>query len=1261
MTNQETCLVLCEKCGRTLTAVWNPGGLFGGKKGWDVPACPGCSEARKGIEIETVVCPHCGARMEKGSHQTCLACGNILIKPASLDTVQCPNCKLEVFIPAIHRGSFICNHCKYEIPESYIKTARPIAAPEPGAQYIRLPDTREMLEKRMVIWKHPVSVFPFKSRIQVNEGTYALMYQNGVCQYPLGPGSYPLEESNLSREQRFDVAMARDEDSVVFHTDIYCVLKNLPEVVWGIVTPEITRDSEAESAPSLLETPAFENMDRNAVFTVRSNGRLVYAVCDPKAFMDFVGNRAVSEDDLLSPGTEDGGAGLLLAMTRKEINAAMYACVRAMAAAENVDLARLKLRQPEVIQALIREMDSRVLSYGLCVYSLDLTAFSPEETEASVKNRKKLERIQQMVEENVSWTKNVVLHAAGSGSISAQFTFSGVCRIAVSDKAAFLRQGEIKQYLSSQDSGEIAMNAVMQQKCDAILANQLPQVLQSMIDQGRIADFLLPDLYAQAADALKEAVNQYLVLDGMRVVAFMLNVPVIDPASYSPELKAKLFMEEQDKRFSREEEERKRKLELYIVQDQLALSTQPIRVHMKDDATIDVTAQFSGKCQLRVRDRDVFFASPEAQGFLRADPFVTPSAVADHYKAKLTPPFNSILSMIVQAVVDQTNADVTELNRMMGILQDSVIGSMNDRISRWGLMVESLDIDPPVYLHSSPNLQAWKLFHDTRTGADLANEMDRIKNDRVIFIAKENGRVQMAVDQTHTEAYKAAAAQKNDREEADAAYDVEAARRKHAEMERKYEEKLRGMEMARELDRLLDEAADAKKTRSLESIRREYQQKYIIMEESIQENIRQDQMRQQAKIDEAARAREAQFEDVLSKAENQRALNDIMHKIDQSDLDWRQKLDEYSRLHRQLNEQDFADFTRLRARAKADADWIGAETHSRVQREDNDAYYVVRSTRIKLAAQEADLLDSISRRAEELDEKSDAARQTLDERRASLSFEQKMREKAQQLSDDMQRVSQQFQQELALREKDDALAQKRLELDKLKYVFDYLTSAIQSREKIDIAQFDAEKEIKTAEAKYDAVKQTVIQQAEKQRAQDQLKREDSIAQNAAALNEKILEIQKALEMTRLMNERNADNQRAQQAIHHDDAERAKAERKSKEETSGTEELKKQMTTIVDSVSRLRARIASLEQADRAQAQRAASTQANGSATVSFDLLKQMVEIINSILERTVSANRPAQPAPQQPIRFRKQCAYCGEWNDVQATQCFHCHAPFIKP
>ena len=938
--------------------------------------------------------------------------------------------------------------------------------------------------------------------------------------------------------------------------------------------------------------------------------------------------------------------------------------MRRMAAAEQIDLDKLHLRTPEVTQALIEEMNNRMVQYGLCVFSLELMDFRPEETEESKIRRERILKIQRMAESTVPWNNKVVLHMAGDKNLSAEFSFSGSCRIIIKDQKAFLKQSEIQNYLNGSGDNEQDAESFVKTKCQEIIDSQLPQVLQSLIDQGQIGDFLLSDQYPQAAGALQEKLNAYLIHDGLSVLYLMLNTPEIDPASYSEELRRMKGMEQKNRMLQLELEERKRKLELYIVQDQFLLTTQPIRVHMKDDISIDVTAQFSGKCQLRIMDKPLFFASPEAEGFLRSEPFVTKQQITDHYKAKLTPPFNSILSVIIQAVVDQTNADISELNRLMGILQDNVQSNLNSRLAKWGLNAESIDLDTPVSIHTSPNLQAWKNLHETRTGTELQNEMDRIKNGRVIFVASENGRVQVSVEKTHTEIDINHYKQKNERDQAMAEYYAEIDKRLRAENERQHENKIRDLEMQQELDKLLDEAMDSKKTRNLESIRSEYLLKYAINEERLQQNIREQQIRQQAIIDGSVRAQEAQFKQDLSQAENKKTLTEILRKIDESDLDWQQKLDEYARLRRQTQEQDAADFARQRAKAQADVDLIDAEAKGKIRRENNDIFYEIGSTRIKLDAQQADLLDSIDRRAEELEEKSASFKQELDERWASMIFDQKMREREQQLSSDMQRLGQRYRQEQALWEKEKTLYEKDIELDKLVYVLSYLTQAVQSKERTDIAQFNAEKEVKAAEAKYAAEKQQAQLEAEKQRAAEQAQKEEDMAKNAAALKEKMLETQTVLETLRLLNERNADNQHAQVAIHQHDAERANAEKQNEKADTTVQALIQMMTNIIQANAKMGSQEKGTVNPSAAPAAGNASPNPNpSSSSSSFDAVKQLTSLLNSILERITPmvSNRAEQPANQgsQPI-YRIQCVFCHEWNNAGASQCYHCHTPFVK-
>ena len=195
------CLVKCKDCGAVVTAKWVKGIL---KKGWRLQdggmfsdgSCPQCHKKMTLKGLETVLCDHCGRLVEKTEDGMCLGCKKKMDIGESLGSVECPECGMKMNIPKNHVGAFTCQICGHVIDE---KTVDQLIAKKNvyTEQYIKLPDVETMLKNDWAVWKHPQSEFPFKSRMQVNEGTKALFSLNGACTSACEPGHYLLQDSDL--------------------------------------------------------------------------------------------------------------------------------------------------------------------------------------------------------------------------------------------------------------------------------------------------------------------------------------------------------------------------------------------------------------------------------------------------------------------------------------------------------------------------------------------------------------------------------------------------------------------------------------------------------------------------------------------------------------------------------------------------------------------------------------------------------------------------------------------------------------------------------------------------------------------------------------------------------------------------------------------------------------------------------------------------------------------------------------------------------
>jgi len=1235
------CLVTCKNCGNTVTATWS-NGLFGRNRGWQAKRCPTCNEKIELKSLKVMVCPHCGKVMEKSDKKTCLACGRLLTAATNEDPITCPGlgCGTALYIPLSNIGAYTCPICATVLSADYIAKERAKKAiVEP--QLIRLPDITEMQKEDWAIWKHPLSSFPFKSRLQVNEGTYALLLQNGVCQYPCGPGSYLLEETNLKKDQRIDLAMA--DENMVFNTDVYCVIKNLPEINWGAFTPDMEM--------KLSGNPG-ENEERG-VFHVKGNGVLACQVCDAKAFAESVGFKPIKRAELTSvsavPGSQDGK---LVELSRKLLKDALYQCVKSLCAAENLEPERLMLRQPDVEKAMIGEMDRLLAPYGLCVQTLNIKGFAAEETQESREKRlaRAAEKKQQEIgiqkvitcaESQFSWkTEEIVLHHKDNSHLSAELSFTGICRLHVEDRGEFSGIPEVKQFMEQPQTDNTAIQNYFLQKVTLLVRHHLAMIAQDMINRERIQDLFERYEYAKLVDPVREALNSALAPEGLSIRQFTINFPEdIVPSSA---LKADLQLPERKKAIRRSAE------------NPLQLTTAPILVHMRDDATVFVKTIFTCTARLRVADEGRFFGSSDIQGMMNAQEDISSTAVTAHFTGLITPLFTDLVSTIVQAIVDQTNADIREMNRLNGPLKESLIANLSDRVRAWGMHLESLDMGIPREVEKSSNLLMWVQMHETRSGTALADEITKINNNHTIFTVRESGRVEVATDTIRTETQEQL--DQNRIRGIESHSTVETAEDKAAReaAERAHAVRIDNIRKSAEIQALIDEVAAGKKERDFAQIRRDYQQKYQLREDEINQTIREAQLEQEGEINAEARKAQAEFVKSLNEAEHKAALQSILRKIDESNLDWRRKLDEYDRLRRKTTAETEADVAHIGAKSKADTEQIAAETENHILREKNEIYYLVGETRIKLSAAEADLIEKINQNAEDRQRRKANAEEDLRQRRAILDFDQRMQARREFVAQQMEMLAQQYQQQLAIREKDDALAEKDYELKKLLFTLNYCIREAMEKAGVDKARFHAEEEIKKAEAQYNYQHEQERKKEETERWKAQVDREDAIAQRADEFKRQLAEIQQALEKTRLENERNRDNKQAEIAIAQANAAKASDSNETVRQLDKLEtrmdELRRSMEQIRESVDRLKNKVKkpwTAPQGGQPTPPPVGAVPVAVPPQPAYPPYPGYYPVHSPVY----SSEQPAAPNSFG----EKKCPVCGCVNSIYATECVNCH------
>lgn len=1079
------CVVQCKNCGKTVTATWHSG-LF--KKGWTLPdtkgACPAC---RKPIDIkgiETALCPHCHTLVEKTEDNICLSCNKHLSTPAFRTKVACPECGVMQGIPVDHTGDYSCHVCGTVISARHISQNAGKAAVE-TEQYIRLPDVARMQKEGFAVWKHPMNSFPFKSRMQVNEGTYGVLLQNGVCKEACAPGDYLLEKSSLDTSKRFDAAL--DADDVVFQVDIYSVLQDLPELQWG-----------AASNPLMSQ-------EKTASYVAGGKGRVALQVCDAAAYMRYLGFKAIPMADLTflnkEPGAKDG---LLIQLVRDQLADILFTCLSGRPAAQMEGLV------PNDIQDdAAREMNKRLAEMGLCVKDLRITDLVINQTARS----ETAEKIRQVIQRERDWAvPQVGLADPAHKEHTAVLDFAGRYRLRVADETRFFGLPEIQAF--AQSFSEVDLAALLGKKVQSFLENELAVVAMESLRNGSISDLLDTARYAPAMRHLLTArVNENLSADGLALDRFDLYLPSVKDKSIALQNSMDL--------------PRKRQTLQKAVESVLMLATKPIRVHAKGEPSIYVDIAFEAKAGMRIRHLADFFQMSEVQALLEADEPAIRKLAADHYKQRLDPLFQEIIGRTLQSMVDQTNADIRELHRFTGILKENLRANLDERINRWGLGIESLDMDELRYVNRSANLDNLAEAEQVKSGASLQQEIERIQNSHQIFTAQESSRVQLETLDIGDRL-----SQKQD----------ELALRRQ---EREYALQMAKLRKEDDLDKLADEILKGQKERDAQVVLEEYRRAFKLKEEQLEAANRADRMQLEAGIAQSMRQQQAEYEKKLNDAENQRALNEVMRKIDESNLTWKQKLDEYDRLRRLTMAKDTAETAKMQD-----------ETYLQIQREKNELYYQTENTKIRLSAEEAKLFEEIKLYDEQRQERIQQAMAAREERRAILSFEQRLQERSEQAAQQMEQLNAQYAQALALREKE-------ADLQKLTKQLEAAVSLSDIQSKTDQAKAKADSDAAIAKA-----------QAEAKRLDEHQAREESIAKQAMELKMTILEMQNALETVRLGNARNQDDRMAEVAISANQAQKKNADQATGERLNS---LTRKMDAIISNYKALEKQVKELKE------------------------------------------------------------------------------------
>lgn len=470
--------------------------------------CPKCG---KGIPLkqkgmQAMRCPSCENDVmypaSEGEESLCPVCNRPLFAGKTIEVV-CPECGIVNRVPADSKDAecVICKH-RFTVAD---QTARAEAAEDERAYVIKGPS-----DPNAMIWQHPLDAFPYRSRLIVSEGMWALCLQNGECRYPVGPGSYPLNESPLKGEQRFDAAVNGEE--TVFSTQVFFVRSRIPHAfLWGTPTAIRLHDADGEAE-------------------ARMSGRLNVNVVDPKAFAGLTGYRSQSLDELTrTMGDSPESESPLVSLLRHTVCQALEETLQPMVDSRGWKLSALSGRTAEIAQEVRARMDMELDVRGLQVDQLVIQQLRCDETAESKANReknaeklKRRETLLRQVERWLDWsTEPIAVHMKDNPTLSAEITLGGGVNLRLTDPERLMERPAAREWLEK-GASDADVAKFFTGMINNLLMNALFDVLQPMIDDTGADVRELGRYFGYLRSSMSDTLNQALFEWGLRVENFSL-------------------------------------------------------------------------------------------------------------------------------------------------------------------------------------------------------------------------------------------------------------------------------------------------------------------------------------------------------------------------------------------------------------------------------------------------------------------------------------------------------------------------------------------------------------------------------------------------------------------------------------------------------------------------------------------------------------------------------------------------------------------
>ena len=494
--------IRCSECD---TIVQLERGWFG----WRKRPCPKCSReiSFKEERMQVVHCAHCENDVVYdtllGKANLCPVCGKPLlgnVEEPRFTEVPCPKCGVKMRI-GHGEGPCTCQLCGHVFDAKSV-LRKEEASVNQDACVIRCGGDEQTL-----IWKHPLDRFPFKSQLIVNAGMTALFIKNGVCEYPVGPGNYLMENTPMTMEQKLN----REFDasgSMVFVTDVFFVQSRIHrEFAWGTPNPPEIRDADGE----------------NAVI-VRASGKLSLGICNARLFAEWAGYRTWTVQELAGEVNSR-----LCVLVREKISNIFNEELQALVIERKWDVLRLKDYSGELRRFIRGRADEELRAYGLEIKDYGIEGLAIEKTAETVrreleaeKGEEQRKRLRSRVERNIQWTADPLpVHMKGDSALAAEVVLCGTCTLRIADIEKLEALAETEEW-KEETAADQAASAYFSRLIGGLLTGMLNDILQPMIDDCGADVRELNRYFSYLRTSVSNYLNQELFSRGMYAADFTI-------------------------------------------------------------------------------------------------------------------------------------------------------------------------------------------------------------------------------------------------------------------------------------------------------------------------------------------------------------------------------------------------------------------------------------------------------------------------------------------------------------------------------------------------------------------------------------------------------------------------------------------------------------------------------------------------------------------------------------------------------------------